>query len=147
VVTGIPAPRSLFPGPALLIALALGNALLLAPAGSLPRVCGAGIILLLPGLAWAHHLLRTTDRLTVGWSAPAELYTGYSHGKVGITCLALFLGRTGGPGCLVLIPMLGLGVGGAGAPHASRPPRRFTLRLHGSRITHHALPTLVFILF
>ncbi len=46
------------------IALMLGNLSLLAPAGSLPRVIGAMILLLLPGLAWTALLIRDDDFLT-----------------------------------------------------------------------------------
>ena len=131
-MTGIPAHRSLFPGPALLIALALGNALLLAPAGSLPRVCGAGIILLLPGLAWAQRLCGPTDRLT-RWMVGAGL--SYTLAMV----LGLVLHYLPGPislwaelaalNVLVLIPSLGAGGWRLEA-------RRSTL--HAPRSTLHA---------
>jgi 4-amino-4-deoxy-L-arabinose transferase-like glycosyltransferase len=48
----------------MLAILAIANVLLLAPTGSLPRVVGALILFLLPGLAWANHLFPRFDHLT-----------------------------------------------------------------------------------
>jgi 4-amino-4-deoxy-L-arabinose transferase-like glycosyltransferase len=56
--------RPLHPDRILLVALALGNALLLAPAGGPPRVIGALALLLLPGLAWARWLFPVLDQLS-----------------------------------------------------------------------------------
>lgn len=56
--------RPLQPDLLLLAILAITNGLLLAPAGSLPRVAGALILLMLPGLAWAKRLFPDLDHLT-----------------------------------------------------------------------------------
>jgi hypothetical protein len=48
----------------LLTALAIANVLLLAPAGSPPRVVGALTLFLLPGVAWIKQLLPGFDHLT-----------------------------------------------------------------------------------
>lgn len=61
------------PNPTSFIVLALlANGLLLTPAGSLPRVCGALALLLLPGIAWSSHLLSRTD-LLARWTVGAGL--------------------------------------------------------------------------
>jgi len=92
--------------------LAIGNGLLLAPAGSLARLTGAMVLLLLPGLAWTGRLLPTADPLT-RWTLGAGLsYT------LAMT-LGLILHYLPGPiplwaelvafNALALIPWLGAG--------------------------------------
>ncbi len=71
-MTGGQSRQSLLPGLLFPAALALGNGLLLAPAGGPPRVLGALILFLLPGLAWAGRLIPTADRLT-RWTVGAGL--------------------------------------------------------------------------
>ena len=65
-MTGLHRHKLLRPGLHLLVALALGNVLLLTSPGSLPRVVGAIVLLLLPGLAWAGRLFPALGHLT-GW--------------------------------------------------------------------------------
>jgi 4-amino-4-deoxy-L-arabinose transferase-like glycosyltransferase len=101
--------RPLHPDLILLVALALGNALLLAPAGSAPRVVGALVLLLLPGLAWSKWLFPALDQLT-RWIVGAGL--SYTIATV----LGLMLHYLSGPiplwaelvalNALALIPIL-----------------------------------------
>ena len=67
--------RPMHPNLLLLIVLATANGLLLAPAGSPPRVAGALILLLLPGLAWARRLLPKLDHLTRSITGAGLSYT------------------------------------------------------------------------
>ena len=93
----------------MLAALVAANGLLLTPAGSPPRVAGALILFLLPGLAWIKQLLPSLDRLT-RWIIGAGL--GYTIAVV----LGLILHYVPGPvspwtelvalNALALIPIL-----------------------------------------
>jgi hypothetical protein len=97
-----------------LVVLVLGNGLLLAANGSLPRVTGALILLLLPGPLWTWRLFPTLDRLT-RWAVGLGL--SYSLAMV----LGLFLhylpgsiplwAELAGLNILAVIPLLPLGSG------------------------------------
>ena len=121
----------------------LGNGLLLTPDGSLPRVLGAMILMLVPGLAWSEVLLPGGDRL-LRWAVGLGLSYALAM------CLGLLLHYLRSPiplwielialDLLILLPTLVLArMAARRAPLESRPA-------HPSRSHARVLLLLVILL-